>query len=154
MNTVLIIILAVIGVLLLLAEIFLIPGGGAVGIAGILCLGGATFGAYYWISPLAGHITLGLSLLFGACCIYAFFKSRALEKMALKTDIDSKVDLIDNLGINIGDRGTTLGRLAPMGHIIINDNDVEAKSWRDFIDENIEVEVIAIEGNHVVVKPL
>ncbi len=152
MNTALVIILVVVGVLLLLAEILLIPGVGAAGIVGLCCLAGGTFCAYYMISPLAGHITLALSLIFAACCIYAFFKARMLDKMALTTDIDSKVDLIDGLGIEVGEHGRTLGRLAPMGKVVINGSEVEAKSTKSFIDEDTDVEVVAIEGNHVVVR--
>jgi len=154
MYTALVIILVVVGVLLLLAEVLLIPGVGAVGSVGFLCLTGATVGAYYWISPLAGHITLGLSLVFAACCVYAFFKSKMLEKMALTTDIESKVDLIDGLGINVGDTGKSIGRLAPMGKAMINGKEVEAKSTKSFIDEDTDIEVVAIEGNHVVVRQL
>lgn len=154
MHTALVIILVVVGVLLLITEVFLIPGGGAVGLVGILCMAGGTFGAYYWISPLAGHITLCLSVLFAACCIYAFFKSRMLEKMALTTDINSKVDLIDGLDIKVGEQGKTIGRLAPMGKVLINNQEVEAKSTKSFIDEDTDVEVVAIEGNHVIVKQI
>lgn len=154
MYTALVIILVVIGVLLLLAEVLLLPGIGVAGLVGIGCLTGGTIGAYFWISPLAGHITLCLSVLFAACCVYAFFKARMLDKMALKTDIDSKVDLIDGMGIKIGDTGKSLGRLAPMGKALINNKEVEAKSTKSFIDEDRDIEVVAIEGNHVVVKPV
>ena len=152
MYTALVIILVVIGVLLLLAEVLLIPGIGVAGLVGIGCMAGGTIGAYYWISPLAGHITLGLSVIFAACCIYVFFKSRMLDKMALKTDIDAKIDLIDGLGIAVGDKGKSIGRLAPMGKVSINGKEVEAKSTKSFIDEDVDIEVVAIEGNHVVVK--
>ncbi len=45
------------------------------------------------VSAVAGHITLAACALLSILAIYAFFRSHAVEKMALDTTIDSKVDL-------------------------------------------------------------
>ena len=93
MSIALVVLLVLAGVGLLLVEMFLLPGFGIGGIAGFACLGGAVWVAYSLISTLAGHITLGAALLLCALAIYGFLKSRALEKMGLKTEIDSQVPL-------------------------------------------------------------
>lgn len=85
--------LVLVGVILLVLELFLIPGFGIAGISGFGCLLGAVFAAYLKISSLAGHITLIAALVLSALAIYGFLRSRALDKMALDTKIDGKVSL-------------------------------------------------------------
>lgn len=95
MNILLVVLLAVAGIVLLLLEVFLLPGFGIAGIAGLLSLVGAVVAAYLKISVLAGRITLAGSLLATALAVYAFLRGRALQRMSLDTSIDSKVELAD-----------------------------------------------------------
>ncbi len=93
MNIILVVLLVVAGVALLLLEIFLLPGFGIAGVAGLLSLSGAVVAAYLRIGALAGHITLAGVLVTLALSVYAFVRGRALQRMSLDTSIDSKVDL-------------------------------------------------------------
>ena len=93
MNIILVVLLVVAGVVLLLLEIFLLPGFGIAGIAGLLSLTGAVVAAYLRIGATAGHITLAGVLVAVALSVYAFVRGRALQRMSLETSIDSKVDL-------------------------------------------------------------
>ncbi len=96
MNILLTILLLVFGVLLLIAELFLLPGFGIAGVCGFLSLAGAVVVAYIFLTPIypwAGHVTLAACVILTAVAIYAFIKGRAIEKIALNTTIDSKVDL-------------------------------------------------------------
>jgi len=79
-------------------------------------------------------------------------RGRTLDRMALKTDIDSKVDLVSELPVKVGDEGVAVSRLAPMGSIMVNDNKLEARSLNGFIDENEKVVIVRFEGNIAVVK--
>lgn len=88
-----VILLLIFGVLLMTAELFLLPGFGAAGIAGVLSLVGSVVVAYLYISPLAGHIALCLSLVLSVVAAIVFFRSRAIEKMGLDTEIDGKVEM-------------------------------------------------------------
>ncbi len=151
MDILTVILLLAAGLGLILMELFLLPGLSFAGICGIAALVGADYLAYVNISSTAGHIVLFVSLGILALGVYLFIKARTLEKMALTTDIESKVDLISDK-IKLGDKGKTTSRLAPMGKVFINDITVEAKSTVGFIEENQEVEVIEINGNIVTVK--
>lgn len=93
MNLLLVILLAVAGIVLLLLEMFLLPGFGIAGVMGFVCLAGAVAAAYLCLGVVAGHITLGAVLVLSGLSIYGFIKSKALEKMGLDTTIDSKVSL-------------------------------------------------------------
>lgn len=95
MNILILILLSLAGILLLVLELFLIPGIGIAGIAGGGCLIGAVVYAYMMIGATAGHITFFAVLAASAIAIYLFYKSRAIEKMGLDTKIDDKVELAD-----------------------------------------------------------
>ncbi len=152
MNITLVIILILAGILLMLAELFLLPGLSIAGISSFVAFSGSVYVAYTNISPMAGHITLLISLLTLALSIYIFLKYKTLEKMALKSNIDSKISHFEESEIKIGDKGITLSRLAPMGKVKLNKLTVEAKTTGQFIDENTSVEVIDIQGNTLVVE--
>lgn len=154
MELAIVAILLLVGVLLMLAELFLLPGISIAGIMGVLSLGGSVFYAYAKIGVVAGHITTLLVLVLLGVAVYLFLKFRALDKMALKTDIESKVDTLEGLNIHIGDKGITASRLAPMGKVTINGDVAEAKTYGEFIDEDTEVVVVEVQNNTVIVEKL
>ena len=96
MNIFLVVLLVLAGVALLLAEMFLLPGFGIAGVSGFGCLIGAVVVAYVKLGLTAGYITLGACVLMSGLAIWGFVRSRALDKMALDTKIDSHVELADN----------------------------------------------------------
>lgn len=93
LNIVLVSILVLVGVALIVAEMFLIPGFGIAGVAGTGCLAGAVVLAYLGISPVAGHITLVVSTVITLAAIIAFFRSRAIEKMGLDKELKDTVEM-------------------------------------------------------------
>jgi membrane-bound ClpP family serine protease len=56
--------------------------------------------------------------------------------------------------IKVGDIGITIGRLAPMGKIKVNNEVVEVKSTGSFIDPGEKVRIIEIEKSLITVEPL
>ena len=96
MNIFLVVLLVLAGVALLLMEMFLLPGFGIAGISGFAALIAAVVWAWIKISHVAGLITLGACLLLSALAIWGFVRSKALDKMALDSKIDSHVELANN----------------------------------------------------------
>ena len=96
MDIFLVVLLVLAGVALLLMELFLLPGFGVAGIGGFGFLVGAVIYAYIYLGMVAGMITLGVCVLVSILAIWGFARSKALDKMALDTKIDSKVQLADN----------------------------------------------------------
>ena len=93
---ILVILLILFGVLLLLAEIFLLPGFGIAGISGFVSLIASVVLAYMKLTPMypyAGHIALAAVIIVSALAVYAIIKSHAIEKMGLDTTIDSSVSM-------------------------------------------------------------
>ena len=79
-------------------------------------------------------------------------RSRSLNKLALHTDVDSRLESSRDLGIKEGDEGITLSRLAPIGKAQFGTVSVEAKSETEFIDEKTPVVIVRVEGYHVIVR--
>ena len=96
MYILLTILLVLFGVGLLLAEMFLLPGFGIAGIFGILSLVGAVVVAYLKLTAVwawAGHMTLLACVVLCGIAVYAFIKSKAMDKMALDTKIEGGIDM-------------------------------------------------------------
>ncbi|MBQ3998717.1 MAG: hypothetical protein II644_05200 [Paludibacteraceae bacterium] len=96
MDIFLVVLLVLAGVALLLMEMFLLPGFGIAGVGGFACLIGAVVVAWLMLGQVAGLITLAACVLLMALAIWGFLRSRALDKMALDTKIDSHVELANN----------------------------------------------------------
>jgi membrane-bound ClpP family serine protease len=145
-------VLLLVGIVFILVELFLIPGISIAGIAGTIFMGGGVYYAYVKIGAAAGHITLFGSVVLLGIAVLIFIRSKALEKMSLKTNITGKNDPLEKMIINAGDIGITVSRLAPMGKIKINDNIVEAKTNDDFIDQGTDVRVLQVFSTNVLVE--
>ncbi|MDR1919604.1 MAG: hypothetical protein LBQ65_08170, partial [Tannerellaceae bacterium] len=96
-----------IAIVLILLEIFLLPGITIAGIGGALfAIGGVVFA--YTVGQAAGHITLVASVVaFGGLFAW-LMRSNSFSKVALHTDIDSHVTSARELDIHPGDEGITL----------------------------------------------
>jgi len=139
-------------IVLILIEIFLLPGITLAGIGGILFAIGGTIYAYT-ISLSTGHITLLASgVIFGGIFFW-MLRSNSFKKVALHTEVDSKLTSSRELGIQPGDEGLTISRLAPIGKARINGITVEAKSEEELINENTPIVVTRVDSYNVIVKP-
>jgi Membrane-bound serine protease (ClpP class) len=153
MDILVVILLCLLGLILIMVEIFLIPG------VTITALVGAAFsigGIYYAFTRLgvgAGVLTLLISILaIGAAFIY-LVKSKALDKtIGLKTNIDSSVASGEHLNIAVEDIGITISRLNPIGKVKVNGITFEAKSLNEFIDEDVEIVVLKVTPTQLIVK--
>ena len=154
MNIAIIAGLLIIAILLLLVEIFLIPGVSVAGVSGFLFAVGAIIFAYARMGAVAGHVTLIVSIVALAFSVWWFMRSKTLDKIYLHTEIDGKVEPLKGLEIEEGAEGKTISRLAPMGKIKVNGAIVEAKALDDFIDEETAVEVVKVLSTNVIVKKL
>jgi len=138
--------LILLGILFMLAEIFLLPGISIAGIAGAIFLIGGIVYSYLFIGSMAGNITLAATAIAMGASFFLLLKSKSLRKIALETNIESKVDNSDLGKISVGDTGIALSRLNPTGKVMVNDLTVEGKSFNgEFIDDDDEIEVVRID---------
>lgn len=147
-----VIILLVMGILLMIAEVMVIPGVGFVGIMGFLLLVLAVYFGYE-ISNTTGHIVLISAGVSSVGILVLSLRSKTWDRVALKTQLKAKSnpDNYEEL-FKIGQKGKTSSRLNPIGKAIFDDKVVEVKSYSDFVDSDQEIEIVNIEGNKIIVK--
>jgi len=151
MDILIVIVLCIIGIILVLVEIFLIPGVTFMAVAGILFALGGVYYAFQYLGSTAGIIALiAVVAIIGFAFVY-LVKSKALDNIALKTDIDSTVGAKELPDISIGDKGISISRLNPMGKVRVNNITMEAKTMGGFIDESTSVTVIKVLPTQLIV---
>ena len=151
MDILIVIVLCIVGILLILVEIFLIPGLTITGIGGAAFLIGGVFYAFRYIGATAGIISLvSVIAIIGVAFVY-LVKSKALENIALKTNIDSTVAAKELPDISEGDKGIAISRLNPIGKVKVNNITMEAKTLGGFIDENTTITVIKVSPTQLIV---
>jgi membrane-bound ClpP family serine protease len=153
MDIAIVVILCLLGVILILAEIFLIPGLTITAVAGGASAIGGVYFAFTRLGTTAGVITLvSMLIVFGIAFVY-LIKSKVLDNtIALKTNINSTVASGDSLGISAGDEGVSISRLNPAGKVRVNNVTMEGKSLGDFIDENTRIVVVKVTPTQLLVN--
>lgn len=153
MDILIIAALILIGLLLVIIEIFFLPGVTIAGISALLFFGGAVYYAFA-ISSAAGIITTIISVIVCIGGVLAFMRSRVMNKITLEASINSVVPTSVPHNIKVGDKGITISRLNPMGRVMINGYETEGRAREAFLDENTEIEVERIENTVVIVKQI
>jgi membrane-bound serine protease (ClpP class) len=171
------VVIFVTGVLLILVEVFVIPGFGFVGVIGIIFVLAGLFGMLIKTPP--GQIpwprsdydlkmftdqvwAIGLGFL--AFLVLAVLFSKYLPKIpiAKKLILASPVETdavqygmsSEKPPVEIAQKGITLSQLRPSGIAQFGRERVNVVSRGEFIDENKEIIVESIEGNNIVVKEI
>ena len=152
MGILFIVALVVSALLLLLVELFVIPGSSLAAFLSAVCLVWAVAYAFVNISAMAGIITLVIALILGFFVLSVFMRSKTLDKVALKEDVAATVDRSAAEQVQVGDKGHAITRLALIGNANINGHVVEVRSADGFLNEKTPVEVIRITDNEIVVK--
>ncbi|MBW8323846.1 MAG: hypothetical protein K0M50_03685 [Prolixibacteraceae bacterium] len=154
MNLLIIVFLIFLGIVLLLIEFTILPGITIAGIGGLLLFAYSIYLAFTSYGTLVGFISLGFVLIVSPVLVVKLFKGRSGKKMVLNTVLSGFTNEINEEKVKIGDIGITVGRLAPMGKIKVNDEVVEVKSTGTFIDPGEKVRIIHIEKSLITVEPL
>ena len=154
MGILFIIALVISALLLLLVELFVIPGSSLAAILSAICLTWAVAYAFINISALAGIITLIIALILGSCVLITFMRSKTLDKVALTEEVSSTVDRSVAAQVQVGDKGYAITRLALIGNAEINGHVVEVRSADGFLNEKTPVVVTCVTDNEIIVQKL
>ena len=144
--------LIIVALILMVVEMLLIPGFGIAGLGAIGAFGYANYYAFTEMGSIAGFITLFVSLLSAVLVVTFVLRSKAIDQMGLKKNIDSTVASEASKQVKVGDTGIAITRLALIGNALINDNIVEVKSCDGFLDENTPIIVERIIENVIMVR--
>lgn len=141
-----------IGLILLLVEVFLMPGTAISGIVGLICLVvGIIIG--YNVSATYGTVILVLTLLISGGLSVKLLRAETWDKLTIKDNITSKSGS-PNSSLEIGDEGKSITRLNPGGNARIKDEYLEVTARNNYIDSGVKIKVVKIEGRRIFVEPL
>ena len=149
----LIVILILLGLVLIFAEILLIPGVGVAGILGLLSISGSCFYAFHQIGTTAGVIVTAVNAALLVALTIWVLRAKTWKRLTLETTVDGKAIVSDET-VSVGERGVTVTRLAPMGMVRFGGESVEVKALEGMIDPGVDVEVVMIEDKRIYVQPV
>jgi membrane-bound ClpP family serine protease len=141
------------GLLLLFAELFIVPGVTFVGLAGALLLGLGVWHIYEQYGTLTGHLALLVLSILSGWVIWRSFKTRFWKKFELQQQIVGKsaVDA-ETLGLVPGQLGKAMTALRPQGTVKFGTLQIEVESLSGWVDKGTEVEIAQLEGKKVFIK--
>jgi len=146
--------LLILGIILILVEMLLIPGVGVAGFLSLASLGMACWYAFSEISTNAGWWTTLAAVLLLASLLFFALRAKTWRRLELKTEVTSRMGT-EAEQVHVGDLGVAHTRLAPMGTGRFGNVTCEVKSHDNaMIDAGTPLEVVAIEENKPLVKPL
>lgn len=140
------------GLLIIMVEIFFLPGTTLFGIVGGIILAIGIVLGYAEHGAKTGSIILGVTTGVSVVMLYAGFKTYSSGKMALKDVIDSKAPIDEAQLAVIGDEGLTISALRPNGKATFQGKKLEVYSLGEYIDINQQVVVVKIAENKIFVK--
>lgn len=152
--TLIIISLVLVGILMMLIEFLLTPGMGFAGIVGLASFVGACVYAFMKAGTQTGTIVTAVVAVIVIILFIWMLRGKTWKKLEQPEQIDVKTNT-EVEKIAVGDKGTALSRLAPMGKVQFAATVCEVRNADGkYVNAGTEVEVIAIEDNEVVVKPI
>lgn len=151
MDILIIVSLLIAGIILLLLEVFLFPGISLAGIGATACLIYANVHAFNELGTWPGVATLIVSIISSILVFVWFMRSKSLDKLALKKDINSSVKQPEVATIQPGDTGIALTRLAQIGNAQFGNRIVEVRTTGDFIDAKTAIVVERITDGIIIV---
>jgi membrane-bound serine protease (ClpP class) len=144
--------LIVMGLILMAAEVFVIPGFGVAGVLGLASLGGGVTIAWFTWGAMTGVTLLMGSLAGTVLFALLFFKSRAGNRLVLGDSLENTSAVSDEDRRLIGRRGVAATMLRPSGAADFGEERVEVETDGDFVAQGQPVVVTAVEMGRVVVE--
>lgn len=146
-----IIVLALLGLIMLFAEI-LMPGFGLFGILGSVSLLGSLILTFKLFGTAAFLILLAVVVILFFAMIGFAKKSGLYNKVVLRDKQEAKDFDENTLGGLLGQIGETQTTLRPFGTAMFDGKLVDVCSMGDFVDRGVRVQVVQIVGKTVTVK--
>lgn len=159
------IVVFVLGVILLIIEVFVVPGFGIFGIAGIFLIVGSLFLGLISDFPLVdwemlqmATIQLAAAFIFSIFLVFVLLKflpkSKIWSNLVLKRNIDQQSGYTSDVKLQqfIGKTGKALTDLRPSGTVIIENMRIDVVTSGQYIVKGTKVIVIEEEGSKIVVE--
>ncbi|MFH1567549.1 MAG: NfeD family protein [Gemmatimonadota bacterium] len=147
--------LLILGFILVLLEIFVIPGLNILGVLGFgtICVG--VYFAYSRVGPEAAVLIGVLALAGTAALAWLLVRNRAWHRMVLEAETDRASGFSSapaSLGELVSQTGVALSPLRPAGRAQFGERVVDVVSEGGFVTPGTQVVVLAVHGGRVVVE--
>jgi len=154
------------GILLLLIEIFVIPGFGIAGVSGIILILAGIFLSlvkHPLSAPKAQLVqafyTLSSAIIItfvGIILSWKFLPRTGLWRRLILSSAETKKEGFQSATSResyLGKTGRSLTPLRPTGRAVIEEKTLDVITEGEFIDKDKAIKVIKVEGNKIIVKP-
>jgi membrane-bound serine protease (ClpP class) len=157
LNTWIAVLALLLGVIALVIEIFVLPGFGVAGLAGIILVGWGIF----LMAVDVTQATMALVWALAATVVLIFAGVKLFNKLNLwkRLTLDTKqkndqgyVAPREGLAAYVGKTGVALTPLRPSGTAEISGERLDVVTEGDFISPGAAVQVVRVEGTRVLVK--
>ncbi|MFN8341764.1 MAG: NfeD family protein [Cyclobacteriaceae bacterium] len=146
--------LIMLGMVLLVVEIFFVPGTTLIGILGFLMEAAGVGLSFSYFGSDTGWITLIATGVVSTVTLYFSFRTNFWTRFALKSASDSKVNEGELTSLAPGMEGITLSNLRPVGKAEITGKIVEVRTLGQFLPSGTRIRIIQILSNQIIVEPL
>lgn len=149
-----VLLLLIVGLAMLLTEIFLV-GIFVIGILGIIFMVGGVVMAYGYFGNEIGMSVLFTSILLTSITLYHALRQETWKFMALSnhSDSDFETPTEDNLLI-LGQEGITISALRPIGTAQFGNDTFEVRTFGKYLDNNSIVYIAKIDRRKIYVEPI
>lgn len=157
------ILLFILGIILLIIEIFVIPGFGIAGISGIILILVSLFFSLTPSGPLFNFDVISVAIVqLAAALIGALILIFLLAKFLPKSTAFNRLVLSDEVNTVsypsdhklIGAEGIALTTLRPAGTAEINGKRIDVMTDSEYVEKGSKIKVLKVEGIKVVVKEI
>ncbi len=161
------IILFIAGLVLLIIEIFFIPGFGITGISGIALIVGSIFFSLFKVGPVFDHHSFQVAVVqMASALVVSVSVISLIVKYLPKSDRFLKLSLHDNVSASsgfiasndfteiVGKVGESVTPLRPAGKVSIDGIIYDVVTEGSFIEAIKPVKVISADGNKIVVREI
>jgi membrane-bound serine protease (ClpP class) len=152
--------LILLGLVLLIAEVF-IPSGGLISVLSMICIICGVAMVFYYNDPYTGMVTLTALMVLLPITIgvsFYFWPRTPIGKqmiLAPPTADEEELELKPELERLLGQIGKTVTPLRPSGVTLIQGRRMDSKTEGLFVDANQWVRVVDIQaGNQIIVRAL
>ena len=150
----LIALLLLLGAFFLVAELVFLPGVILGAILSLSSYGAAIYFGFAKYGLMGGFSTIFLALILSLLVTVLSLRAKTWQRFALKDKMEGVSTQNPAPLVEVGQKGVSVSRLSPMGTVMINGAQYEAKSLDAYIDQRCEVQVVGVENFTVLVKKL
>lgn len=152
MSLIVIVLIIALGLAFIFIELFLIPGTAFVGLLGLIVSGAGVYLTYDYHGNTWGHIVLLITALSAVGMLIVGLKRIAGLRWADADTIDSRVNVLENLPVQVGDEGTAFNVLRPNGMATFGEHRLEVYSIGEYIDSGTRVVITKVTHDRIYVK--